>query len=184
MTDSTSSTHRLAPPGERGWFVALGILLVLTGAGALLFPMIVSLSINLLVGVTLLAGGGFTAVHAFRAKGWNGFAFELLLALVYIAGGLFFLFVPVAGLFALTVTLGAFFAADGVGRIILGLTIRPERAWSAFLASGLLSLALGLVVLIGLPGGASFSVLGILVGVNMVLAGMSFLLCDGSRRRF
>ncbi|MGY6552138.1 MAG: HdeD family acid-resistance protein [Erythrobacter sp.] len=164
---------------DRGWFIALGVLLVLTGTGALLFPMVMTLSINILVGVTLLVGGGFTAVHAFRLKGWEGFALELLLALVYIAGGLLFLFNPLAGVFTLTVLLGAFFAADGAGRIILALKIKPDRSWSLFLISGLLSLALGIVVLIGLPSGTSLAVLGILVGINMILAGMSFLFASG-----
>lgn len=189
MSDTTfnqaglNQTGTILPQGspqDRGWFIGLGIVLLLTGAGALLFPMLVSLSINILVGLTLLISGVFTAVHAFRSRGWSGFGLELLLALIYLGGGLLFLFVPLAGLFALTVTLGALFAADGVGRIILALKIRPERAWAMFLISGLISLALGVIVLIGLPTGASLSILGILVGVNMIFAGMSFLLCNGN----
>lgn len=174
-------TRMIPRQGEigRGWFIALGILLVLTGTGALIFPLAMALSINLLVGVTLLVGGILTLVHAIRAKGWKGRALTALLGLLYLGGGVFFLADPLAGMFALAIMLGAFFAADGVARLMLAFKLRPEGAWWLFLASGLLSLLIGAMLFLGMATGISVAFLGILVGVNLIFAGVSYVCCRG-----
>ncbi len=176
-------TTRTSRASGRGAFTVLGILLIAVGAFALLFPLVAALSFNLLVGVTMLTGGILTLIHAFRLRGWSGFTMQLLLALLYIGGGLIFIANPFAGLLALTVVLGAFFAADGVARILLGLRVRSQRAWWLFLVSGILSLVLGVLVFFGLPSGWSIAFLGLIVGVNMILTGVSFLCCTGADRR-
>ena len=169
--------------GGRGWFVPLGILLVVVGTISLLFPFLAALSLNLVVGVTLLVGGGATLVHAWRTRGWRGTAVQALLGLLYLGGGLIFLTNPFAGVLALTVMLGAFFAADGAARIMLALRIRPQRAWWLFLLTGGLALVLGVLVLLGLPSGWSVAFLGIVVGINMIFTGVSFVCCTGTERR-
>lgn len=164
----------------RGGFVALGILLIAVGTLSLLFPLIAAFSLNLVIGGTLFAGGILTLVHAFRLRGWRGFALQVLLGLLYIGGGIIFVLNPFAGLIALSIMLGAFFAADGVARILLAIRVRPQRAWWLFLITGLLSVVLGVLVLLGLPSGWSVAFLGIVVGVNMILTGVSFVCCTGT----
>lgn len=173
------AASRERPAAGRGGFIALGILLVLVGTISLLFPLLAAFSLNLVAGVTLLTGGILTLVHAFRLRGWRGFALQLLLGLLYIGGGIIFILNPFAGLLALTVMLGAFFAADGTARMMLGLRIRPQSGWWLFVLTGLLSLVLGLAVVLGLPSGWSVAFLGIVVGVNMIVTGVSFLCCTG-----
>ncbi len=179
LTPRMSAPARALPDIGRGGFIALGVLLMTVGALSLLFPFLAALSFNLVVGVTLLAGGIVTLVQAVRLRGWRGFALQVLLGLLYVGGGIIFLLAPLAGVLALTVLLGAFFAADGAARIMLGLRIRRQRAWWLFVVSGLLSLALGVLVLLGLPSGLSVALLGIVVGVNMILTGFSFVCCTG-----
>ncbi len=169
-----------AMPGiGRGGFIALGGLLMAVGALSLLFPFIAAFSLNIVVGVTLLAGGIVTLVQATRMRRWRGFAAQVLLGVLYVSGGIIFIANPFAGVTALTILLGAFFAADGAARIMLALRLRPQRGWWLFLVSGLLSLALGALVLIGLPSGLSVALLGVMVGINMILTGVSFLACTG-----
>ncbi|MEQ5789410.1 DUF308 domain-containing protein [Erythrobacter sp. NFXS35] len=180
----TGPAARLGPPDiGRGWFIALGIVLVVIGAASVLFPFLAAWSLEFAVGVALIAGGVLTLVHAVRVRGWRGTALQGLLALLYIGGGIIFLTNPFAGLLALTVMFGAFFAADGVARILLAFRIRPQRAWWLFLASGLLALLLGVLVLLGLPSGWSVAFLGIFVGINLIFTGVSFACCTGSDSR-
>ena len=168
-----------APEIGRGWFITLGILLVLTGAGALVFPLAIALSVNLLVGAALLVGGIFTLIHAIRARGWKGRALTALLGLLYLGGGVFFIADPLAGLFALVTMLGAFFAADGVARLMLAWRIRPDGAWWLFLASGLLSLLIAVMLFLGMATALSAAFLGILVGIHLIFAGVSYICCRG-----
>lgn len=182
-TVSVPRTKRARPAIGRAALVALGVLLIAVGALSLLFPFIAALSFNLVVGATLLAGGVLTLIHAFRLRGWRGFALHLLLGLLYLGGGLIFIANPFAGLIALSVLMGAFFTADGVARIMLAVRVRPQRAWWLFLVSGLLSLVLGVLMLLGLPSGWSVAFLGVIVGVNMVLTGISFVSSPGDHRR-
>lgn len=165
---------------SRAEFNVLGIALVVVGLVALLFPFVAALSFNLLVGTTLFAGGLLTLLHAFRVRRWQGRAVQILLALLYIGGGLIFLANPFAGLIALIVTLGAFFIADGVARVLLALQIRPASGWGLFLVSGLLSVVLGVLVFFGLPSGWSVGFLGLVLGINMILTGFAFLACTGA----
>jgi uncharacterized membrane protein HdeD (DUF308 family) len=167
----------------RGAFIALGVLLIALGTFSLLFPLVAAFSFNIVVGFTLLAGGILTLVHAFRLRGWSGFALQVVLGLLYIGGGIVFIINPFAGLIALSMMLGAFFAADGTARIMLALRIRPQRGWWLFLMSGLLSLVLGALVLLGLPSRWSIAFLGIIVGINMIFTGVSFVCCTGADNR-
>lgn len=171
------------PDIGRGGFIALGILLMLVGALSLLFPFLAAWSIELVVGAALLVAGTAALLHAFRTRGWRGSLMQGLLGVLYIGAGLIFVFNPFAGLLALAVMLGAFFAADGVARVMLAFRIRPQRAWWVFLLTGLASLVLGVLVLLGLPSGWSVAVLGIVVGVNLILTGASFLCCTGVDER-
>ncbi|WP_066532567.1 DUF308 domain-containing protein [Erythrobacter sp. CCH5-A1] len=168
------------PSVRRGGFVVLGAVLVVVGVLSLAFPLLAALSFNLVVGLTLLAGGIAALVHAFRVHGWQGRAVQIMLGVLYLLGGLVFLANPFAGLLALTLALGAFFAADGIARMLMAAQIRPQRGWGLFLVSGLLSLLLGALVLLGLPGGWSLAVLGLVVGLNMILTGAAFLCCTGT----
>jgi uncharacterized membrane protein HdeD (DUF308 family) len=170
------------PDIGRAGFIALGLLLMGVGALSLLFPFIAAFSFNIVIGATLLVGGIATLVQAARMRRWRGRAVQVLLGLLYLGGGIVFIANPFAGIIALTIMLGAFFAADGAARIMLGLRVRPQRAWWLFLMSGLLSLALGVLVLIGLPSGLSIAFLGVVVGINMILTGFSFLCCSGKDR--
>lgn len=175
-------TDALPGIGRRG-FIVLGALLIGVGALSLLFPFIAAFSFNIVVGVTLLAGGIVTLVQAARMRRWRGFASQVLLGVLYVSGGIIFIANPFAGVIALAVLLGAFFAADGAARIMLALRVRPQRGWRLFLVSGLLSLALGVMVLIGLRSGLSVALLGVVVGFNMILTGVSFLACTGTDAR-
>ena len=164
-------------PVRRGGFILLGAALVLVGLLSLAFPLLAALSFNIVVGLTLLAGGIAALLHAFRVHGWQGRAVQIVLGMLYLLGGLVFLVNPFAGLLALTLALGAFFAADGIARILMAMQIRPQSGWGLFLGSGILSFVLGALVLLGLPGRWSVAILGLVLGVNMILTGAAFIAC-------
>ncbi|KNG92109.1 hypothetical protein ATO11_19115 [Pseudaestuariivita atlantica] len=157
-----------------GWFTVLGIVMILTGIGAFAFPMVASLSVELLVGVAFLVGGIATLFQAFQEKEWGGVVWLLAIGIVYVLGGIVFLANPFGGLLALTVFLGMVFVAEGLTRLILGLQMRDQPRWGLLVASGLMSIVLGVLVFSGIANGASLAFIGVLVGINFIFAGSAF----------
>lgn len=82
---------------------------------------------------------------------------------------------PFGGVIALTVMLGVVFLIEGIARIVLAFRMRSERNWGWFAALGGISVLLGLLVLGGLANGASLGFIGVLLGVNFIFAGESFI---------
>ncbi len=169
---TVKKTHESDP---KVWLVVLGLLLVLVGVGALVFPFLTTLSVEILVGSAFLAAGVVTVFHAFSAKGWRGFFWELLIGILYAVAGIAFLVNPFGGAVALTVMLGSLFLTEGILRIVLGFQIRPASNWGWIIASGGVSILLGLLILAGMANGSSLAVIGMLVGVNFVFAGSAFI---------
>ena len=172
MTDTTSETDERRGDGR---FTLLGAVMILTGATAFAFPLVASLSVELLVGAAFLVGGLATLIQAFQEKGWKGVFWQLAVGVIYLLGGVVFLANPFGGIIALTVLLGAVFVAEGIMRMVMAFAIRPEKSWGLVFASGAMSLLLGILVLAGLANGASLAFIGLLVGINFIFAGASFI---------
>jgi uncharacterized membrane protein HdeD (DUF308 family) len=83
---------------------------------------------------------------------------------------------------SLTLMIAAFLIAEGVLRSVLSFRLRPLDYWSLLLASGLLSIALGLVLLVQSPVAAAW-LIGILIGVDLLAAGLVAIVLAVSARR-
>ena len=91
-----------------GWFIALGILLIVAGVAAIAFPLVSAIAVTILLGWILLACGVLHLIRAFSFGEWRGFLLRLSIGLLYlVAGGLLALF-PLSGILTLTIaaTLG------------------------------------------------------------------------------
>lgn len=164
-----------------GWFILLGAVMILIGIGALAFPLVASLSVELLLGVTFLVGGIATLIQSLQEKEWGGVFWQLAIGVVYLAGGILFLINPFGGVIALTVFLGTVFLVEGITRMIMGFQLRAQRNWGWLVASGGLSMVLGILVFGGLANGASLGFIGVLLGINFIFAGASFVALGSAR---
>ncbi len=68
-----------------GWFLALGIFLIIAGVAAILFPLLSTIATKIVLGWIFLVSGALLVVHAFSAQKWSGFFWGLLLGLLYLA---------------------------------------------------------------------------------------------------
>ncbi len=156
---------------QPGWMIALGVLTVLTGIVAIALPLASTLAVELLTGGLFLTVGAFTTVHAIMDRKAEGMWWELLIGLVHIVAGVLFLANPLGGILALTIMLGATFMAEGVLRIIMATQMERSRKLFLLIASGGLSILLGIMVFRGLANGASLTLIGVLLGVNFIFSG-------------
>jgi uncharacterized membrane protein HdeD (DUF308 family) len=158
----------------RGWFVAAGAALVALGALAIVLPLIFTLAFDIAIGVVLVGSGAVHAVHAMEVRRWRGAIPRLVVALIYVVAGVLILVNPLTGALALTLILSAFLVAAGVSRLILASHLHGHPGWGWTLASGILSLLLGVLIFLGWPSTAVW-VLGLYVGVDLLFAGWSLL---------
>jgi uncharacterized membrane protein HdeD (DUF308 family) len=159
---------------HRGWFIATGIALVVLGVLGIALPSIFTVAVDSLIGALLLVGGVVHGAHAFQVRRWTGALPRLLVAALYLIAGIIILVRPLTGALALTLTLSAFLLAIGVSRILLARDLRPLTGWGWTLASGILSVLLGGLLLFGWPMTALWAI-GLYVGVDLLVAGWSML---------
>jgi len=174
-SDATGSEPTVPMPGLEASWRALeiaGAVIALLGVLGILFPFVTGLSISLLLGGLLVVGGLVHIAHAFRARGWKGFAGQALLAVVYTLAGLSLLANPVLGLTTLTLLLIVYFVLSGLVEAVIGLQIRDSSGWAWAVASGVLSVVLGGLLWLGFPGTAAWA-LGLVFGINLLSTGLS-----------
>jgi uncharacterized membrane protein HdeD (DUF308 family) len=165
-----------------GWFLALGIVLILAGAAAIVFPWVFTVAAKIALGWIFLIGGIVLVVHALSTRGWSGFFWSLLIGVLYLVAGGWLAFFPFTGIITLTILLAALFLAEGVLEVILAFRMRPHEGWGWLLLSGLVAIAVGLLIAYQLPGSAVWAI-GLLVGINLLSTGVSFVVLALAGRR-
>jgi uncharacterized membrane protein HdeD (DUF308 family) len=156
-----------------GWFLALGILLIIVGFAAIVFPLISTIAAKIMLGWLFLIGGVFMVIHAFSAQAWQGFLWSLLVGILYLVAGGYLAFFPLTGLLTLAFLLIILFAAEGIFEVIMAFRVRPHEGWGFLLLSGIAALAVAVLIALGLPGSATWA-LGLLVGINLLFSGWSY----------
>jgi uncharacterized membrane protein HdeD (DUF308 family) len=155
-----------------GLFLLEGIVLIVLGSLAVLVPAVASVAATIVFGWILLLSGVTGLIATIRARQAPGFGWSLLSALIGIAAGVILLAMPVQGTLSLTAVLIAFLLIEGVASILYALEHRKGSSgrWSWMLASGIVDVVLGVILLAGLPGTAVWA-LGLLIGINMIFGG-------------
>ncbi|MFC7203055.1 HdeD family acid-resistance protein [Haloferax namakaokahaiae] len=168
--------------GSWRWLLAAGAIIAVLGIIALFAPFVTGVSLTFVVGVLLIAGGILHFISAFRAQGWGGFAWQMLLGFVAVIAGLALILNPVLGLFTLTILVIAYLFVSGIVEIIMGISLRGERNWFVSIASGAIGILLAALLWVGFPSTAAWAV-GVLFGVNLLVSGISMVfIALGARR--
>lgn len=167
------------------WFIVYGIIMIVLGALAIFAPGFASLTVAIFVGWLLLIGGAFGIVATFSSgTSVPGFWWNLLIAVLYALAGVVLLWRPIAGVLTLTIIFTAYLLVGGISRIILALGYRKmvAGAWGWALASGIIDLLLAALILFDWPI-AAFQILGLIVGINLVMMGVSIVAAANHVRR-
>ncbi len=150
------------------WIV--GLISVLLGLIALVFPLAASIGVELTFGILLVVVGVFEVARGVSMRGVANIAMNLLFGALALAAGLFLLFFPLGGILTLTVVLSWFFLLGGGLKIAAAFHLRPLNGWGWLAFSGVISVILGGLLLLGLPGTATWA-LGLLFGIDLVFLG-------------
>ncbi len=182
---SASPDHPLRDAGRRaGTFLTVeAIVLLLLGGVAIFLPLVAGIITIVFLGWILMLAGIVGLVSTFGSRGMPGFAWSLISALLAFVAGILLVASPVRGLFSITLVLAVFFLADGVMTILYAVSHQGQLIgrWGWMMASGVATVILAVLVLLGLPASATWA-LGVIVGVDMVMAGSSLLALGSTLR--
>ena len=127
-----------------------------------------------IVGLMMLMAAATELVAAFNAKDCSHRVLWLLLGLLYAAAGLICLQNPFEAATFLTLLLGISLIVGGLIRVFLATRMGAGTPWGWVALSGVLSFLLGLMIVAKWPA-SSFYVLGILLGVDLIFVGSTWL---------
>lgn len=147
-----------------------GIVLLVLGFSAILVPTFFTIAIELLLGVLLLLAGVGAVLRSFQLKGLPGSSISLFGGVFSVVVGLLFLTNPLQGVLTLTVLLAFLFIFQGGIEIFMAFNHRMWNRWGWMFWSGLSSIVLAAVLLLGLPDIATWGV-GFLVGIHLLFSG-------------
>ena len=165
-----------------GWFLALGIVLLLLGIGAVALTPVATLAAVMVLGWLMVFSGIVEAVHAFRVHRWGGFFLHLIGGVLGVLIGLLIVTHPGAGALAWTLLFASFFTVIGLFRLIAAIRLRsPNWGWSAL--DGVITLLLGVILWAEWPWSGLWF-LGLSVGISLLLRGWSYVMLAVAIRRF
>jgi uncharacterized membrane protein HdeD (DUF308 family) len=176
MTDiaQTSGLQFRSLSAKWGWFVALGIGMILAGGLALGDTVLVTLVSVIFIGAMMVVAGAFQILHAFAIKQWGAFLFALLCGALYVAAGLIIMREPVQGSIIITIFLLAVLSVAGILRIVMALRHREIQGWWLLLLTGIISIGLAVLLYLGLPW-SSLWLLGTIIAIELVLQGVAWI---------
>ena len=176
----------LAVGALRSFTVAEGILLLVVGVLALIFPMIASAWVTVVVALAFLVGGIIGWVNSLnrsrQLSKWHCF-WRLVVSTLFVVTGAELLNNPSAGVepaaaqvaaLALAFAIGIVFLVEGVVASIVSLSHTEMAGWGWGLANGIVTFVLGLII-VSMKGLGLLSVLGILVGISFLFSGIDLL---------
>lgn len=157
------------------WMAILAVISIVGGLLALFNPFAATLAATLMAGWVFAILGVVQIIQSFQLRGWGGFLWALLFGVLSLLVGISLLANPLAGMVSLTLLVAVLFLVTGVIKIMYSFSLRPIAGWGWVLASGIVSLALGVMIMTDIPWSVG-NVLGILLGVELLSNGVLFLL--------
>jgi uncharacterized membrane protein HdeD (DUF308 family) len=162
--------------------LALGLVSVVIGVLAIVYPEIATWKVVVVLGVLLVIAGIAEIIHAVLVRNLRGVALHLLGAALYLIVGLFILEDPDRAAVVLTLLLAAAFFVGGVLRIVFSL-IDQLPAWPWVLLNGVVNIILGVLIWRGWPE-SSLWVIGLFVGIDLLFHGWSWIMLALAVRTF
>jgi uncharacterized membrane protein HdeD (DUF308 family) len=158
----------------RGWVIFAGVTMLVLGTAAVIYDVTATLASVFLFGWLLMLAGVMQIVHAFQVRTWSGFFLYLLDGIIRATVGTLMVVYPGSGALTLTLLLSFYFIVGGVFKTI-GAMVLQFPSWGWTVASGLVSIALGVMLALQWPVSGLWFI-GFAVGLDLILYGWALLM--------
>src|SRR5580704_4836511 len=159
-----------------------GVLLIIFGMVAIGSPFLAAVAVNTLIAWLIVLAGVVHVMLGVRTHGAGSMIWKVLVGLAYLFFGVYLIIHPVLGVASLTLVLSLLFLIEGILDIILFFRMRPLGGSSWVLGDGIITLLLGLMIYLQWPSSSAWAI-GILVGVSMIISGVTRVMLSLSVRR-
>ena len=177
----TESEVRAELSASSGLFKGIGVVLILLGMGAIIFPLFASLAVVTFAGWVLVIGAFFIFGSAFMIHDVGGTIVRILWSLVALIAGAILLFNTEGSVGFLTAVLAIYFILAGLMKLTVAAGNRGERGAGLLAVNAILSLLIGLIIIADLGNTKDWAI-GLLLGIDFIFAGFT-LIAIGSRAK-
>lgn len=153
----------------------VGIISILGGIFAFFNPLSATFAAEQLAGFTFLLVGILQFIALFRAHSTTGKVLAAIGGVLGVLIGIELLQNPLQGILTLTMVVAILFMATGIVRVVVAFGLRKTVAFIPLLISGLISIALAIMIFSGYPQSATY-MLGVLLAVELISNGISLIM--------
>ena len=158
----------------RGWVIFAGITSLVVGTAAVIYTGTATIASVVLFGWLLMLAGVIQTVNAFQVRTWSGFFLYLLDGITRTVVGALLVLYPGAGAQSITLLLSFYFIVAGLFKTFGSIALQfPSWGWSV--ASGVVSVALGVMLAMQWPTSATWFI-GFAVGLDLIIYGWALLM--------
>ncbi len=136
-------------------FMSEGVLLVLAGLLAIIYPLLTSAAIAVPLGSLLIVTAALQAHLLLAMRPVPQFVIQLLSAVLALKIGIMLLRDPQQARQSIIILIITYLMLQGFARLLFGISIRPLRHWTWVALSGALGVLLSMVLLAALPDPAT-----------------------------
>ena len=151
------------------------VIMIVVGMLALWLPVASSIGVARLLGWLMVFDAVFLLIHSFRSEGVGHVVWKVLIALIFLVAGIYFLMHPFLAVAVVTLALAVFFLVEGAVDVFSYFATSKAGASYWILLNGIVSIILGVMIWRHWPTG-SLWVLGVLVGIGLLMMGTSRLM--------
>ena len=160
---------------SRTLWLVVGIISILGGIFAFFNPLSATFAAEQLAGFTFLLVGILQFIALFRAHSTTGKVLAAIGGILGVLIGIELLQNPLQGILTLTMVVAILFMATGIVRVVVAFGLRKTVAFIPLLISGLISIALAVMIFSGYPQSATY-MLGVLLAVELISNGISLIM--------
>ena len=167
-------------------FLTEGLFLMVLGVIMLTLPQLTTLTLSIILSISIFFIGIYKFINSIvmlreTVKPW----LSIIISIILIGLGIYLTTNPFFNILVLTMTIGIYFILEGVNSVSVAFRNRHEiPSWWITLISAMIQFILAFVIIFGLPFTALWTI-GILIGINMIFAGItSITLYFGARNVF
>ncbi|MDR6786741.1 uncharacterized membrane protein HdeD (DUF308 family) [Sphingomonas sp. BE138] len=163
-----------------GWIMAYGVVSVLLGVAAFVWPFAATYAATVVIGALLFVSGVFSIAAGLFGQGHEGRVYAVLFGVLSVIVGAVMVFEPVTGALSLTLMVTVWLTVRGVLEIVLGFRMRRRRG--LMIALGVVNLLLAAFILMTVPWSA-LTLPGFILGVSFLIGGITAITAAGDHRK-